>query len=56
MMNFFRDYELSQGTMSFVDNKSVIDISKNLVQHSRTKHIDTRHHFIRELMEEKWCP
>lgn len=37
----------------FVDNKSAIDISKNPVQHSRTKHIDTRHHFIRELVEEK---
>ncbi len=49
-----RDYELSQGTMSlFVDNKSAIDISKNPVQHSRTKHIDIRHHFIGELVEEK---
>lgn len=49
-----RDYELEQGTMSlFVDNKSVIDISKNLVQHSMTKHIDNRHHFICQLVEEK---
>lgn len=49
-----RDYELEQGTMSlFVDNKSVIDISKNIVQHSRTKHIDIRHNFIYQLEEEK---
>ncbi|CAA7026579.1 unnamed protein product [Microthlaspi erraticum] len=37
----------------YCDNKSAIDISKNPVQHSRTKHIDIRHHFVRELVEEK---
>lgn len=35
------------------DNISAINISKNFVQHSRTKHIDIRHHFIRELVESK---
>ena len=35
------------------DNSSAINISKNLVLHSRTKHIEIRHHFIRELVEEK---
>ena len=33
------------------DNTSAINISKNLVQHSRTKHIDIRHHFKRDLVE-----
>jgi len=33
------------------DNKNAINISKNPVQHSRTKHIDIRHHFIRDLVE-----
>ncbi|GJX44151.1 retrovirus-related pol polyprotein from transposon TNT 1-94 [Tanacetum coccineum] len=28
------------------DNKGAIDLSKNPVQHSRTKHIDIRHHFL----------
>jgi len=28
------------------DNKSAINITKNLVQHSRTKRIEVRHHFI----------
>ena len=37
----------------FCDNLSAINISKNPVLHSRTKHIDIRHHFIKELMEEK---
>ena len=30
------------------DNTSVINLSKNLVHHSRTKHIDIRHHFLRD--------
>ena len=29
-----------------------LNISKNLVQHSRTKYIEIRHHFIRELVED----
>ncbi|KAG9447535.1 hypothetical protein H6P81_013663 [Aristolochia fimbriata] len=36
----------------YCDNTSAINISKNPVQHSRTKHIDIHHHFIRELVEE----
>lgn len=36
-----------------VDNKSVIALSKNLVYHSRSKHIVTRYPFIRSYMEEK---
>jgi hypothetical protein len=30
------------------DNKSAIKIANNPVQHSRTKHIDIRYHFIRD--------
>ena len=30
------------------DNTSAINLSKNPIQHSRTKHIDIRHHFIRD--------
>nr|GEX66679.1 copia protein [Tanacetum cinerariifolium] len=30
------------------DNKGAIELSKNLVQHSRTKHIEIRHHFLRD--------
>ncbi|GKC45049.1 hypothetical protein Tco_1062771 [Tanacetum coccineum] len=30
------------------DNKGVIDLSKNPLQHSRTKHIEIRHHFLRD--------
>ncbi|GKB38552.1 hypothetical protein Tco_0883494 [Tanacetum coccineum] len=30
------------------DNKGAIDLSKNTVQHSRTKHIEIRHHFLHD--------
>ena len=35
----------------YCDNKSAIALSCNNVQHSREKHIDIRHHFIREQVE-----
>ena len=37
----------------YCDNSSVIDIFKNPVQNSRTKHIEIRYHFIRDLVERK---
>jgi uncharacterized membrane protein YciS (DUF1049 family) len=33
------------------DNTSAIHISRNPIQHSRTKHIDIRHHFLRDHVE-----
>ena len=30
------------------DNESAINLTNNLVKHSRTKHIDIHHHFIRD--------
>ena len=45
---------LTQNVMTlYCDNISAINISKNPVQHSKTKHIDIRRHFIRELVEDK---
>ncbi|PWA84739.1 zinc finger, CCHC-type [Artemisia annua] len=34
-----------------VDNKSAIELMKNPVFHGRSKHIDTKYHFIRECVE-----
>ncbi|XP_022883371.1 GDSL esterase/lipase 7-like [Olea europaea var. sylvestris] len=52
MKQILSDYEINRGTMTvFCDNTGAINISKNPIQHSRTKHIDIRHHFIRELVE-----
>ena len=36
-----------------VDNQSAITLSKNPVHHNRTKHIDTRYHFVRQCVEDK---
>ena len=36
----------------YCDNTSAVNISKNPIQHSRTKHIEILHHFIRELVED----
>ncbi|KAI9075740.1 hypothetical protein K1719_042226 [Acacia pycnantha] len=35
------------------DNTSTISLAKNPVQHTRTKHIDVRHHFIRDHVQKK---
>ncbi|CAA7049695.1 unnamed protein product [Microthlaspi erraticum] len=57
MRQMSADYGMESGPfLVYCDNKSAIDISKNPVQHSRTKHIDIRHHFVRELVEEKQVP
>src|SRR6266481_1754541 len=45
----------------FCDNQSTISISKNNQFHARTKHIDIRHHFIRDATEKGlltviYCP
>ncbi|GJU86167.1 retrovirus-related pol polyprotein from transposon TNT 1-94 [Tanacetum coccineum] len=43
------DYDVRlDDVLIMCDNKGVIDLSKNLVQHSRTKHIEIRHHFLRD--------
>ncbi|XP_019435314.1 PREDICTED: uncharacterized protein LOC109341799 [Lupinus angustifolius] len=38
----FEDFELR------VDNQSTINLAKNLVRHGRSKHIETRFHFLRD--------
>jgi hypothetical protein len=35
-----------------IDNKSAISLCKNPVHHNRSKHIDTKYHYIRECVEE----
>ncbi|GJY17002.1 copia protein [Tanacetum coccineum] len=35
------------------DNKGAIDLSKNPVQHSRTKHIEICHHFLRDNVQKR---
>jgi hypothetical protein len=35
-----------------IDNQSAIQLSRNHVFHDRSKHIDTKYHFIRQCVEE----
>lgn len=42
--------EQAKGTVLYCNSNSVITLSKNYVFHKRTKHIDTRFHYIRELV------
>ena len=54
MKKLLSDYDISQETMVvYCDNSSAIDISKNLIQHSRTKHIEISYYFIRDLVKRK---
>ena len=54
MKKLLSDYGISQDTMVvYCDNSNAIDISKNPIQHSTTKHIKIRYHFIRDLVERK---
>jgi len=46
------DFGMSFGSLKILcDNTSAINISKNHVHHTRTKHIDIRHHFLRDHLE-----
>lgn len=57
MKQMLQEYNVLQDvTTLYCDNMSAINILKYLVQHSRTKHIDLQHHFIRELVEAKVIP
>ena len=50
-----------KATTIMCDNQGSIALAKNPKHHSRTKHIDMQHHFIREKVEEeiidlRYCP
>ena len=52
MVSTLRDFGLSFSSVPLLcDNTSAINIAKNPVQHSRTKHIEIRYHFLRDNVE-----
>ncbi|GJX07009.1 hypothetical protein Tco_0194941 [Tanacetum coccineum] len=54
MRSQLKDYEFDFNKIPlYCDNKSAIALCCNNVQHSRSKHIDIRHHFIREQVENR---
>ncbi|GJZ90184.1 putative ribonuclease H-like domain-containing protein [Tanacetum coccineum] len=54
LQNQLLDYGFNfMNTIIHIDNQSTICIIKNHVYHSKTKHIEIRHHFIRDCYEKK---
>ena len=54
MKKLLHDYGIPQDTICvFYDNTSAINLSKNLVQHSKSKHIEIQYHFFRDLVQDK---
>ncbi|GJU17695.1 putative ribonuclease H-like domain-containing protein [Tanacetum coccineum] len=54
IQNQMLDYGFNfMNTKIYIDNESTICIVKNPVSHSKTKHIEIRHHFIRDVYEKK---
>ena len=45
--------EIKDHVVIYCDSTSAINISKNLVMHSKTKHIAINYHFVRELVQDK---
>jgi hypothetical protein len=49
MQQNLKDYGYTMNHISLLcDNESVIKIAYNSCEHSRTKHIDIQHHFLRD--------
>lgn len=45
--------EQKEATIIYCDNMSAISMTKNPVFHNRSKHIELRHHFIRQLVQKE---
>ncbi|CAH9088439.1 unnamed protein product [Cuscuta epithymum] len=54
LKRFLQELGLEQGEyVIFCDSQSALDLSKNSMYHARTKHIDVRYHWLRNVIEEK---
>ena len=54
LKNFVRELGFHQGKyVLFCDNQSAIHLSKHTCFHSRSKHIDVRYHWIRDVLNSK---
>ena len=45
-------HEQIEGTQVWEDNQGAIALASNAGYHARTKHVDIRHHFIRENVQQ----
>ena len=57
MKQTLRDYGINLDQIPILcGNTSAINLSKNLIQHSRTKHIEIKHHFLRDhVKKRRYC-
>ena len=54
MKRFLQELDLKQDeSVVHCDSQIAMDLSKNAIYHSRTKHIDIRYHWIRKVMEKQ---
>lgn len=47
------DFKLENATLLFEDNQGAIALPKNPKDHSRTKHVDVKYHYVRQVTEEE---
>lgn len=52
-MNLLQElkFKVSKPVKLMIDNKSTISLAKNPMLHGRSKHIDTKYHFLRNEVE-----
>ena len=54
MKRLFEELKITQDCFTVLsDSQSAIHLSRNLTFHSRSKHIQVRYHWIRDVLEEK---
>ncbi|KAI5443690.1 hypothetical protein KIW84_012372 [Lathyrus oleraceus] len=57
MKNQLEDLQIFESNVHiFCDNTAAICLSKNLILHSRAKHIEIKHHFIRDYIQKGQAP
>ena len=45
--------DIIESVTLYCENTSAINISKNLMMHTKTKHIVIKYHYVRELVQDK---
>ena len=52
MKHQLEDYQITESCIPiYCDNTAIIYLSKNHILHSRVKHIEIKHHFIRDYVQ-----
>jgi len=46
-------FKQKENTLVFLDNQGCLSFIQNLIYHSKTKHIDIQHHYVKEMVSAK---